>query len=280
MFSFIRYDSGLYEGAYKFIYVSGSGEYKHTDTFDTMKDSRQLLDFYTKKEAIVKIVKENIDKSAQEIAKLTQTEMKEPALSREEFESNFNYLGSYFDDYKKHASDLYDQNLKYVIDDVWYFILERDENGNYERIEFLNESDSSFVLIENLSEEAEKSEYTNNNFEKISVNGGFYDKFSRYYSDCERVPYFTSNGKRFYYYSKVNFKAENEEDYKKIYLASEDGEKYDYRQCFVDSSGCLYFDTQNLLSRQSDGKYKSPSGRIYTKAFSTSWDENGNIIDV
>ena len=92
------------------------------------------------------------------------------------------------------------------------------------------------------------------------------------------MPYFTADGKRFYYHSTVNFKAENEEDYKKVYLASQDGVKHDYRQCFVDEDGNLYFDTQNLLKKQEDGTYKGSSGKIYTSALATSWDENGNLI--
>ena len=122
---FKYYDEDLRNSYYQFQYMGGKGDYKFIEYFDITLESQKLLDFYEKEKEITEIVKQNKSKSLQEIAKLTDTTLSMPDISREDYEKGLNMLGSYFDDYKENALDAYDAMCKFEMYDGWYFSLGR-----------------------------------------------------------------------------------------------------------------------------------------------------------
>ena len=115
-------------------------------------------------------------------------------------------------------------------------------------------------------------------FKKMS-SSGCYDKNGLKYS-YDQVPYFEKDGTRYTYYTTNEDPGDNSGFIKHHYLINTKGEKYEHNVCYINSEGYLFFDTRHTLKPDSDGlTYKDANGNKYTRAFETSWNKDGNIIE-
>ncbi|MCH5314862.1 MAG: hypothetical protein J1E81_03030 [Eubacterium sp.] len=272
----IEYDlSDIKNCSYTFNYIIGGGKFKRTDEYSCVKPNDKNTAMYEKLDKIIEIVNANINKSSSEIAKLTGATLETPEISSEEYEKQLAQLGSFFDSTKELLLDFYEMSTKYIFDD-WYFIFSGrpyetiyayDKYGNIIDVRYLGNTP---VIKNHNGTDGQK---------KVSFNGGYFDKKGYYYSLPDHAPYYTSDGRRFYYYCKtIEDKTHTVGNTKEYYLTDREKLYYEVDSCFIDKNGYLYFNSGNLKYDEKIKKFKSPSGNEYTKAFETSWDENGNPI--
>ncbi|MCH5321006.1 MAG: hypothetical protein J1E36_04545 [Eubacterium sp.] len=272
----ITYDLSDVENCfYDFSYTIGEGQYKHTEVFSAVKPNERNRAIYESIDKVIEIINSDKDMSSSKISKLTGAALDLPEMTREEFEKQFSALGSYFGSYKEILLDAYDMTTKYVFDD-WYFVLlgipykeiyAYDKYGNLIRNEYLRDTP---VMINYDGEDGQK---------KVRINGGYFDKKGYFYSQPDYAPYYTADGKRFYYYCKtIEDKTHTVGNTKEYYLTDRNNLFYNADVCFIDKNGYLYFNSGNLKYDEEAKKFKLPNGNEYTKAFETSWDENGNPI--
>ncbi|GEM_PF-3053121 len=267
---------------FKFMY--GSDETKVSETLSAEKITDEQAAFRAKEREILKLV--STDATAYEkIAKKTKTRhtafpMKESGLYAAMIVGN-----SYFYMYKSEkkapvlhvfVSEKGDYFFSYVSDRGYISFYSKYGVFDLVDLESVTE-DGDYINSYSDNRLTDSEEYT---FRKMLFNGYYFDRLGNCYKSPERVIYYARDGKRYYYYTSTEkTPSKDEYDIKHYYLTDRNGNYYDFRQCYCDSEGYLYIDLSNSFKKGEGELYVSPSGEKYTRAFYTSWDENGKILD-
>lgn len=272
-------DDKIFNRQYKFIYMRGSEGYNYQDEFTAYagdNKENKIDEFYKKREEILSLIKENPSISSKDLAKKTGAKIDAPEISKEEYMESVNMLGSYFDASKKALESIYDLELKYVVNNDWYFNVIGSPvkavlfviGNDYRILDYINENDSYHV--------SSRDGYC---FKKVYMKGGYFDREGDFYRDAERVPYYNSDGKKFYFYTKTVKTGDTSiGDFKEYYITDRRNVYYELDSCYIDENGFLYYDSYKKLKKIDEEHYKSSSGKGYTKLGYTSWDSQGNII--
>ncbi|MCM1113909.1 MAG: hypothetical protein NC397_00275 [Clostridium sp.] len=261
---------------YVFEYIFGEGKYKHTEDFSGFKSNEATKAFYDNINKTIDIIKSDRSMSEKEVAKRTGAALELPEVSKEEYEESLNVLGSFFDSAKGYVLDAYDMKTKYILDD-YYFVL---QGKPYNQIYLYNKY-HHLVHAEFLGDSPNTVNYTDIDGvqKKVCINGLFYDKLGYCYSSPDYVPYYTSDGKKYYYYCQIiKDDTHTVGDTKEYYITDRNNKFYQADNCFIDKNGYLCINTGNIKYDADDKKYKSSNQNEYTKAFETSWNENGKPI--
>lgn len=278
---FEYYETEFTYGQFEYNYTIGSPGYLKNYTYDIRMENEKYLQVKNKAEKIKNIIKNNIDKSPEEIARKTNTTLIKPSYSKEEWESSIDMTGTLFDRYKPLLKMKYEQLYEYKISDKWLFKLHINSNGERDAVSFYyDDSDLSTIRLALTGKAIVSFGESENLHSKIAFNGGYFDRNGRYYANALLIRYYTKDGDCFYYYSVVNNRAENEEDFKKYYIVDDKGNIYKYDYCFIDEDGWLCINENGNFEYQEENVYKDSSGKIYTKPFATNWDNKGKLISV
>lgn len=259
-----------------FRYLFGEGQYTHEEIFSACRMDEKTQAFYDNIDDIVNRVKENRNMSTDEIAQLTGADVVMPEVTKEELEKQMSVLGTKFKEYKERALASYEDNIKFVFDD-WSFNF---KGKPYEVIYIYNRV-GKLIYTKNLNDGSLFINYDSKDDgqKKVRIDGGYFDKLGKFYSQPEHTPYYTLNGDKYYYYIKtIKDETHTVGDTKEYYLTDRKNKFYKSENCFIDKDGYLCVNLQNLKYDEATGKYKSPNGNEYTKAFETSWDKNGYPI--
>lgn len=258
----------------QFKFVTGEGIYKKSEVVDACRLDESTRQFYREIDEALEIISQNSLKSRDEIASLTGSRLEKPSVSQEDYEKGINTLGSYFDEYKDTMRTLYDFQNKFCFDN-WVFFL---TGAPFESI-YVYDSYSNLLLNKSIDNTPVYSKYLSDDVnEKVSVNGGFFDKEGNFRFEPDSTAYYTPEGRKFYLSYKT-VKDENGRDEKEYYLSDRNGKYYPVERCYIDENGCLFYDLSgNIKYEEESEKYSSPNGTKYTKALQTSWDENGKMI--
>ncbi len=258
--------------AYTFTYIFGSDRYKHTEEYFASRYDEKTAELDSKIDKIIAILKDNPDADSEKTARLTGAKLEKPKYSREELEEQTSVLGSFFDDPKEMAFDMYESQAKYRLDD-WYFLI-------YDKDIYVFTQYGKPFKREALTDTPTKSRIDGGDGQKrVKVDGMYYDKMGYCYKNAEHVPYYTSNGEKLYYYCHtVKDETHTVGDTKEYYITDRDNRFYKPDTCFIDKNGFLCVNMSNLKYDETSKKYKSPNGSEYTKAFETSWDKDGTML--
>lgn len=275
-FKFYYTNNKIFNRQYKFTYMRDSGRYKYEDEFITYAGNEAIDDFYEWSEKAVDLVKDNPSIGSKELAQKTAAKIETPEISKEEYMKSVNRLGSFFDASKEALADLYDTQYKYVVNDDWYFYV---VGSPIWAIGFVS---CDYITLNKYIDESKGyglslsgSEY----FCKLSSKGGYFDREGYFYQNAEKVPYYNSNGDKFYFYtSTIKTGDTSVGDLKEYYITDRKNVYYDLNMCYIDEDGYLYYDSTNRLEKIDDEHYKSSSGKVYTKLAYTSWNSDGEII--
>lgn len=258
---------------YDFTYVFGKGKYKNVEECFAFRDDDNTEKLCTVVDNFIDAAKKNPDISPQELAELTGAKLELPEMTKEEHNKMYSSLGRAFDTAKEMS---YDVKTKFVFDDCYLTIAGRPFKivfayGKYDKLIEISYISDSDVYI-NVTDD-------NTSEKRVTINGRYYDKLGMVYSDSEYVPYYTSDGRKFYFYCKTIEDDDNTTDNtKEYYLTDRKSAFYKAESCYIDEDGYLYFNNGNLKYDEDSGKFKSSNGRYYTKAFETSWDTDGKPI--
>lgn len=265
---------------YSLKYVTGYEKYKYQTHIyvniypQEYVDSRNKLN--SEADRIAQIVKANRNAQLEEIAKLTDSELLEPEITYEQYKRALSYLGTYFDPIIDTLDKAYYSNYIFKTNDEFSFAL----NSERTYIIFTDEISDIYSYIVIGDEFKYSSSEPAEPFKKVIVtNEGYYAKNGLRY-DYDRLPYFEENGTRYMYYTTNEDPGDGSGYIKHYFLVNQKGDIYEDYMCYVNSDGYLYFDTSRSLKQQEDKiTYKDQAGNTYTRAFETSWDENGNLLD-
>lgn len=254
-------------------------KYKYSSQFYVRDYPQEYLDIRKRQEEIADIIKANPDANFEEIAKLTNTELIPYPISYDDYKRSVNLLGSYFDSVKEDLLAQYNELSRFKISDDLYFTL---DSQPYEYVCFSSETKLEYMNIIFIGDKKyQSSDYGNDSlFKKVNViNEGLYAKNGLCYS-YDALPYFEKDGTRYTLYSANEDPGDKSGYIKHYYLINKKGEKYEHDICYIDSEGYLFFDKWHTLKTDADSLiYKDSNGNTYTRAFETSWDENGNLIN-
>lgn len=269
------YISDLAHCSYDFEYVLGSGKFKHIENYSAYKPNEKIISLYDEIDRVAEILSSEKKMSNSDIAKKTGAKVEMPEISREELEEQMSVLGSLFDSMKEFVLEQYDNSIKYRFDD-WYFIV----SGNSYQELYAYDNFDSLIRTKTIRNEPKIKNFEGDDGQKkVRIDGVYYDKLGYGYSLADYAPYYTSDGKRYYYYCKtIKDETNTIGDIKEYYITDRKGEFYKADNAFIDESGYICFNVANLSYDEQSKTYKSSDGRKYTKAFETSWDENGNLI--
>jgi len=258
---------------YDFSYVFGKGDYKHVEECSAYRNDENTEKLCTVVDHFIDVAKHNPDKTPQELAKLTGARLEIPEVTEDEYDKMYSALGKVFDNVKENS---YDVKTKFVFDDCYFAIAGRPYQiifayGKYGKLIDIAYVSASDVYINTTDDKTSEK--------RVTINGKYYDKLGRVYSDSDYVPYYTSDGRKFYFYCKtIEDKTHTSGDTKEYYLTDRKSAFYKTESCYIDEDGYLYFNNGNLKYDEDSGKFKSSNGHYYTKAFETSWDTDGNPI--
>lgn len=280
----------LANSEFEFKYIEGSGEAKETEYFSFTTETQELLDFKAREAEIIEILKKTDSRDRLEIAQLTGTTASDPGFTREEYEEFIDYcciyLGEDSEIYQNRdlALDLYDSFIEYKIYDEWSFTLYRlgEENivifdNNIDVFEYLNNPKDLYIDEVDLSGKPLYGAVDYEPFNKLTINGGFFDKKGLYYDSAEKIRYYTPDGEAYRYDSMIDMN-EAEDNKKKYLLKNNEGANYSADICFIDPDGWLVIDENAEITQSADGTYRDSGGKIFTPVFETSWDQNGDLL--
>lgn len=260
--------------SYKFKYIVGDGDYNREEQKTAFSMYGKAAEAYDEVLKTAEILKEHPKASPQEIAKLTGCKIEMPKISKEEYKESLSILGSYFDDVD--FDQYYDSSIKYCFDGWCFELLTISGTGM-----LVYWSDKGSFDYITLTDGHTQTNYDGGDGQKkVRVNSGFFDRNGGYYTDPDYVPYFTSDGSRYYYYCKtIEDKTGTVGNTKEYYITDRKGNFYKPEICYINENGYLIIDKKYTI-KYNDGlkKYVSPSGEKYTRAFETSWDENGEMV--
>lgn len=293
-YKFIKYKQGLATSRITYQYLEDSGAFSDMHYFEISRESQELLDFKEKESEITEILKTaNLDNSA-EIARLTETTAVKSIYTPEGYAARINLICNWINKnsmayyYKDKLKDAHGELTSYKISGDWQFTVLRYsdfdiaifENGVPIMDTFAVPLDI-YVKETDLNGKRPFEIYTDNNgFIKYSFDGCFFDKQGLCYGDTEKIRYYTEGGETYRYYSTVDNENPDPETRKRYYLQNMDGETYLSDKCFIDQNGWLVIDKQGAIKESADGTYKNSAGEVFTAVFKTSWDGNGNLVDV
>lgn len=253
--------------------------YKYQRHYSACIYSDEYLDIRNRQYEIADIIKANQNANFSKIAKLTNTELIPYPISYEDYKSTVNMLGSMFDAIKNISREEYNQLSQFKVSDDMYFVL---GSTPYSYVSFSSETNLQYInIIEFDNGNFVAREFGDNELFKkmLSVGNGYYAKNGLLYN-YDLLPYFEKNGTRYTLYTMNEDPGDKSGYIKHYYLINTKGEKYEHDMCYIDSEGYLYFDTGHTLKIQDDGlTYKDANGNKYTRAFETSWDKDGNIVE-
>lgn len=277
---------------FEFQYVEGTGETKDTNYFEFTTETQELLDFIERERNIVEVLKSTDSRDANEIARLTGTTATNPGFTRDEYNEFIDYccinLGKDSATYqnKDLLLDLYDSFIEYQIYDDWKFTLYRLDGENIvifdnhdDPLGFLSNPKDLYMDEVDLNGKPIYGISKYNCFKKVLLDGGFFDKKGLYYDNAEKIRYYTEGGEVYRYYSTLDMD-EPGDDKRKYFLKDKKGNLYSADRCFIDQNGWLVIDKQGAIKESTDGTYKNSAGEVFTAVFKTSWDGNGNLVDV
>lgn len=266
-----------YPGIFEWTYLMGD-TYKYQRQFHVNTYAQEYDEIINKQNEIADIIQENPEAAFDKIAELTGTELIPYPLSFEQYKDSLNMLGTFFDPIKDDILERYKQLSRFKVSDNLYFIL---GNTPYNAVSFISESDikyTNIIFFDNgiftpseIKDTPFKKMYSSNRllFAKNGLSYGY-----------DTLPYFEKDGTRYTYYTVNEDPGDNSGYIKHHFLINIKGEKYEDDVCYIDSEGYLYFDTRHILKLQDDGlTYKDANGNKYTRAFETSWDKDGNIVE-
>ena len=262
--------------SYEFEYVFGEGSFKRTEGYRAIKGNEKNTELYNQIDKVTKIINTDRNMSSSKIAKRTGAAVEQPEMTREEYQESLSILGSYFDNVKETLLDSYDMSTKYVFDD-WYFML---SGKPFKSISIYDRNDK-LIAVKSLGDTLERVNFDGaDGQKKVRIDYGYFDKKGYFYSSSDYMPYYTADGKKYYYYCKtIEDKTHTVGNTKEYYLTDRNNLFYEADICFINKNGYLYIDTSKSLKYdEKTKKFKSQNGNEYTKAFETSWDENGNLI--
>lgn len=277
---------------FEFQYIEGTGETKDTNYFEFTTETQELLDFIERERNIVEVLKSTDSRNADEIARLTGTTATDPGFTRDEYNEFIDYccinLGKDSATYqnKDLLLDLYDSFIEYQIYDDWKFTLYRLDGENIvifdnhdDPLGFLSNPKDLYMDEVDLNGKPIYGVSEYNCFKKVLLDGGFFDKKGLYYDNAEKIRYYTEGGEVYRYYSTLDMD-EPGDDKRKYFLKDKKGNLYSADRCFIDQNGWLVIDKQGAIKESTDGTYKNSAGEVFTAVFKTSWDGNGNLVDV
>lgn len=262
--------------SYRMEYIFGKQDFKNADVYYATRPDEKVTEIRDKAYETADIIKSDPGMSRAEIAEISGSTIEYPDISKEEISDTFKYLGSYFDELEEYMLEYYDSSVKYDCGD-WFFCI---SGVPYEEL-YVYDDIGNYILSVKINEEPVRMNYTGENgLKRVSIDGLFYDKQGYVYKQAEYTPYYTSDGETYYYYCKtIKDDTHTVGDTKEYYLTDRNYNYYKADNCFIDEDGYLYINTSgNIKYDESDQKFTSTSGKVYTKAFETSWDENGNPI--
>ena len=277
---------------FEFQYVEGTGETKDTNYFEFTTETQELLDFIERERNIVEVLKSTDSRDANEIARLTGTTATNPGFTRDEYNEFIDYccinLGKDSATYqnKDLLLDLYDSFIEYQIYDDWKFTLYRLDGENIvifdnhdDPLGFLSNPKDLYMDEVDLNGKPIYGVSEYNCFKKVLLDGGFFDKKGLYYDNAEKIRYYTEGGEVYRYYSTLDMD-EPGDDKRKYFLKDKKGNLYSADRCFIDQNGWLVIDKQGAIKESTNGTYKNSAGEVFTAVFKSSWDGNGNLVDV
>lgn len=260
---------------YDFEYVFGSEKFKHIENYTVYKPNEKITALYDEIDRVAEILSSDNKMSSSDIAKKTGAKVEMPKISKEELEEQMSVLGSFFDSTKKYMLESYEMSIKYRFND-WYFVVA----GNPYKEIYAYDKYGSLIKTKKISNEPVIKNFEGSDGQKkVRISGVYYDKLGYGYSQPDYAPYYTANGKKYYYYCKtIKDETNTVGDTKEYYITDRKREFYKADNAFIDESGYICFNVSNLSYDEQSKTYKSSDGCKYTKAFETSWDENGNLI--
>lgn len=261
---------------YDYAFVTGEKNFKMTDDRLAVKVDEKTEEFYTQFNEAYEIISKNKEASNYEIAKLTGADIEEPEMSKEEFEDSVSFLGTRFDSLIDRALENYDLRTSYHFDN-WYFIL---SGMPYEEF-YVYDKYNNFITSKRLSDFPNMINFNGSDGQKkVRINGGYYDKLGYFYPQPDNTPYYTADGKRYYFCTKtIKDETHTVGDTKEYYITDRKYTFYKPDNCYIDTDGYICFNNSGYIKYdKNSGTYKSADGSKYTKAFETSWDKDGNPI--
>lgn len=292
-YKFIKYKQGLATSRITYQYLEDSGAFSDMHYFEISRETQELLDIKKKEAEITEILKTaDLDNSA-EIARLTGTTAVQSIYTPEGYalriDTICNWIGknsmAYY--HKEELENAHGELNLYKISGDWQFAVLR--FGDFDMVIFENGVpiiDTFSVPLDIYVKETDLSGkhpfdiYTDDNgFVKYSFEDCFFDKQGLCYGDTEKIRYYTENGETYRYYSTVDSENSDPEARKNFYLQNIDGATYPSNECFIDKDGWLVINESGSITESSDGIYRNAAGEIFTPAFKTSWDQNGNLIN-
>lgn len=294
-YKFVKYKQGLATSRITYQYLEDSGAFSDMHYFEISRETQELLDIKEKESEIIEILKTaNLDSSA-EIARLTGSDAVQSTYTAEEYTAKIGTLSNRIG--RTSMAYYYSDKLKNADDYITLYRLSEYEDWQFAVLRFSDfdmavfEKDmpmlGAFAVPQNIYiDETDLSGrhpydiYTDDNgFIKYSFNGCFFDKQGLCYRTVEKIRYYTESGETYCYYSTVDSDNSDPETRKSYYLKNTDGETYPSDECFIDKNGWLVIDESGSISKTSNGTYQNTAGEVFTPAFETSWDENGNLIN-
>ena len=270
-FSFGISDSKIHDKHYSFTYLIQSGDFSYEENRYVSSKTKLYYKIDKEKDKLLKIINKNSELKPEELAIKTKATLKEIDLT---------------DNYRKLINEIgyggVSDNVKlkldtYLLKNGIYYILGNRKPPYY--YVFIADKKSGYVTAEFLGEQSAYSNRTTEDFKSVSVNGWYFDKMGRCYSEPERIAFYTKDGRKYYFKSVIEHTGDTSiGDIKHKYLTDRKTSYHEVSSCYIDEDGYLYFDTSNSLKYDSSRYYKSPSGKKYTKALETAFDENGEII--
>ena len=273
----VQCDRTLYNKSYDFTYIFSKGKYKY-EQYSSVKLSTDICDEYkTNLKRIISAVNSNPDATIDALAALTGYSPEEKTLDLSAFFNEYNNVTQYFGPVTYYEYDMGD-GIHFQLDDKTprRYMATYTESELIELIPF-NIYDTNGNRIN--GRYTEQDNEGKDVFKKTSVKGYYYDREGRCYNNVRYVTYYTRDNEKYYFYSTVT-KTESTDEYdiKNFYLTDRKSNVYDASQCYVDVDGYLVFDTAGSFKKGDGEYYVSPSGKDYTRALFTSWDENGSIV--
>ena len=265
-------NSPLNEKSCSFTYYIISGNFSYEEKREVVYRTPLYDELNAYSDKLLAVIEKNGDLLPYELAK--KTKAKEQVI---DYSKDVKRL------YKKFGgnSSLYDNieltQTRYVTKSGMFYALDG-KKPPYATVLFADLHNRYFRIgiIGNNSEVHEANEDTRS----LSINGYHFDRYGKCYSSAEYVPFYTRDGRKYYFRSvKRSTGDPNIGDIKEKYYTDRQNSWYPESQCFVDEEGYLYFNTDGSLKYDEKGYFKSPSGKRYIKAAETSWYDDGTLAE-
>ena len=269
VFTFYVDNSPLTERTCTFSYYFVSGNFSYEEKRNTVYYTPLHDKLKAEKDALLEIIEKNNDLTPYELAKKTKTREQVVDLS-EDMRRYFKKLGvrsSYYDNVEV-------TQTRYVTKSGMFYVLDS-KKPPYSAVMFADMK-NRFWTASAVRGNGERYE-ANENTRSLSINGYYFDRYGKCYSNAEYVPFYTRDGRKYFFRSLT--RKTDDGDVKDKYYTDRKNSWYPESLCFVDEDGYIYFNTASSLKYDDNGYYKSPSGKLYIKATETSWYDDGTLAE-